>query len=191
MGGMKNVCFMSSSLSHASYSLVSTRARSDRLRPRLCGVRVFVAKRVAFFCFSFPFFFFVLVLFVRLCLFSLFKRILFVRALKWIATWGKTKGPCVFFKLWNPIAEEKKVPVMRSNLWNSSSWKFRFYYFPSPLVFRLEDMITSTSFYGMSILWLYLPSLMLWLLYFIFVTFTALKCCCFISFVHACSQKLI
>lgn len=83
-------------------------------------------------------------------------------------TWGENKGSMFFFsssKLWNPIAagrkrkekerkqerenRETEVAVMRSNLWNSSSWKFRFCCFsPSPLVFRLEDMITSTSIYG-------------------------------------------
>lgn len=83
-------------------------------------------------------------------------------------TWGEKKGSMFFFsssKLWNPIAagrkrkekerkqerenRETEVAVMRSNLWNSSSWKFRFCCFsPSPLVFRLEDMITSTSIYG-------------------------------------------
>lgn len=99
---MKNVCFVSSSLSHASYSLVSTRARSDRLQPCAC-VAFASSSRAFFFIYTHTY------IYILACSVSLGLALSLIRRPKWKRE-ERTRERALF-KLWNPIAageREKK-----------------------------------------------------------------------------------
>lgn len=126
-----------------------TGARSDRQAP----VVPFMAFRASVHSFSFNSIYFNLTCKLRFFLFRLNNS-------RWSSGgWRKWDVRLSFFFVQSYESLKTEVAVMRSNLWNSSSWKFRFccfFFFPS--VFRLEDMITSTSIYGRLLFNFYLSS---------------------------------